>query len=467
MTRPRALLLAIAMLALVPTLVRAQTPPLGSPLVPPSATPPAPIGTLTHTHPILTFAGAVDNPTPLPLVNEPIPIVCAVECTEFSFSAATSAPFIVAIHSTIPGPNGAFNPNDGFDLYLYGPNGMLVDAANGIGADGQALVVKAPAPGTYTIVVTFTYAQDPNAGYRGEVRLMTGSTWQPAGCTRATIGGLRGCFELPVLQALPAYDLAVTGLPPVASTPLGFPLPLQAGTPTSCYIDESLGLTNPNPSLDKVQNPTLRCLRFTSNVRNVGAGLLEVRLPWVKSDGTSGFVPGACKAEQVVFTLGGEHATRPAGDCLFHVAHAHFHYKDLISYTLYQVGPGKKVATSQKASFCLADDEYFGFGTAGPNGARDFVGQPGCNVPADMENGSLYVDEGITPGWGDVYTWDTPDQYIDITSVPAGTYDLVMETNPLGTLLVAGPAKTCALTRLTLTADSVKAIATQAPIACP
>ena len=77
------------------------------------------------------------------------------------------------------------------------------------------------------------------------------------------------------------------------------------------------------------------------------------------------------------------------------------------------------------------------------------------------------MDEGVTPGWGDVYTWDTPDQFIDITTVPAGTYDLVMETNPMGTLLVAGPLKTCALTRLTLTATSVKAISTQAVIACP
>jgi hypothetical protein len=51
--------------------------------------------------------------------------------------------------------------------------------------------------------------------------------------------------------------------------------------------------------------------------------------------------------------------------------------------------------------------------------------------------------------------------------VPPGTYDLVMETNPMGTLLVDGPLKTCSLTRLTLTATSVKAISTQASIACP
>jgi hypothetical protein len=75
--------------------------------------------------------------------------------------------------------------------------------------------------------------------------------------------------------------------------------------------------------------------------------------------------------------------------------------------------------------------------------------------------------EGVTPGWGDVYTWDTPDQYVDVTTVPPGTYDLVEETNPNGALLVAGSAKTCAVTQLQLTADSVKAISSQSSVTCP
>jgi hypothetical protein len=467
--RPRSLLFAIVILALVPSFAGASsTPPLGSPVVPPSPTKPVAIGTVRPAEPILTFSGAVTNPTPLPLVNEPIPVVCAAECKEFTFTATTTMPFLVAIHGTVTGPNGTFNPNDGFDLYLYGPTGRLVDAANGIGADGQSIAVNKPTPGTYTIVVTFTYAEDPTAAYLGEVRLMSGTTWQPAGCTRTIVGGVRGCFELPVLQAVPAYDLAVSGLPPIASTPLGFPLPLMPGTPTSCYADETLGLAD--PSVGQLQNPTTRCLRFTSNVRNVGAGTLEVRLPWVKSDGTSGFVPGGCNAEQLVVTSRGEQAVRPAGPCEFHAAHGHFHYKDLIGYSLYQDAgglPGQRVGTSAKESFCLADDEYFGFGTAGPNGARGFVGQPGCNIPSDTSNGNVFVTMGVTPGWGDVYTWDTPDQFIDITNTPAGTYDLVMETNPHGSLLVAGSAQTCSLTRLTLTADAVHVDATQASITCP
>ena len=77
------------------------------------------------------------------------------------------------------------------------------------------------------------------------------------------------------------------------------------------------------------------------------------------------------------------------------------------------------------------------------------------------------VSEGLDPGWGDVYTWDTPDQFVDISAVPAGTYDLVERTNPSGRLLVAGPAETCSVTRLRLTDTGVDVTATYAEVPCP
>ena len=463
------LLISVA-LVLATAVARADTPPLGPPVVPPGP-PPKAIGSLGPGGPsspdrtILPFAGAVDNPTPLPLVNNPIPVVCAAECQEFTFNAATTSPFIVAIHSTLsPTKTGSFNPNDGFVLYEYGPDMLLEQSANGIGADGQAVVVQTPAKGIHTIVVTFTYAQDAGAAYTGEVRLMQPPSWMPPACTHTTIGSVTACFNLPRLRALPAYDVTVSGLPPIASTPLGFPLPVIVGTPTSCYIDETLGLTN--PAIPPQPTNITRCLRFTSDVQNVGTGQLTVQLPWLTSNGQSGFVPGQCHAQQVITYGRDQSVTRAAGDCLFHLAHAHFHYKDLISYTLYKHNTSDKVGTSQKASFCLADDEYFGYGTPGPNGPRDFVGQPGCNIP-DVVGNNLFVTEGITPGWGDVYTWDTPDQFIDISTTPPGTYDLIMETNPHGSLLVEGPQQTCALTVVELTATTVKTTSTQGSVPCP
>lgn len=462
------------------TAARATDPPPdlipAPPVVPPSTTPPTPIGTLGPPDHVITFNGAVTNPTPLPLVNSPAPLVCGPECQEFTFTNAGTHAFLVAVRSNVTAPDGTFNANDGFDLYVYDPSGKLAAAGNGIGANGQAVSVAQPKPGKYTIVVTFTYAEDQNASYQGEVRPMFGSTWNPLPCTRTTVNGEAGCYDLPVLQALPPYALAVNGLPPVASTPLGFPFPVSAPTATSCYVDETVPVGN--PSVGAVQHPTLRCLRFTSDVRNAGAGPLEVRIPLVTAGSagvSSAYVPGQCHAEQVLTTSTGTGVTRPAGDCLFHVQHAHFHYTDLLGYTLYGVIPGTTplgtigapVATSVKASFCLTDDDYWGFRSPTTNATRDFVGQPGCNLPANVGPDNSFIDEGIKPGWGDVYTWDTPGQYIDITTTPDGIYDLVEKTNPTGALLVAGPAQTCSLTQLKLTATSVSVLGTQSSVACP
>jgi hypothetical protein len=340
-------------------------------VVPPSPTAPQSIGVLNDasTTP-LAFAGDIGNPTPLPLVNSPVPAVCASPCKEFSFVDAASSNLLVALKNTVTN-NGAFNANDGFDLYVYGPAGTLLASANGIGANGQSVEITNPARGKYTIVVTFTYADDPNAAYVGEVRLESPSMWSaPTATCGVTVGTATGCFYLPVMQAVPAYDLQVSGLPPVASTPLGFPLPVSVPTNNSCYLDESFGLGDPSPS--GIQHPTTRCLRFTSDVQNAGAGVFEVQIPWAASNGAgapqSGFLPGGCHAQQVVTSVSGAQVTRPAGDCEFHVEHGHFHYTNLVSFTLYHYDPsapggiGAPVGSGLKESFCLTDDDFLLFG---------------------------------------------------------------------------------------------------------
>jgi hypothetical protein len=283
---------------------------------------------------------------------------------------------------------------------------------------------------------------------------------------------VKGCFILPKLEAVPAFDLHVDGLPPAASTPLGFPLPVSAPTTNSCYVDESLGVTQ--PAVGTVQHPVTRCLRFTTDVRNAGIGAFRVQIPWLVTEGASpvasGFVPGQCQARQAILTTTGKLVTRPAGACLFHAIHAHFHYQDLVSFALYAVTAdgrtGKQIGKSLKESFCLGDDDYFGFGSPGPNGPRGYVGQPGCNLPANPPP-EVTVDEGVSPGWGDVYTWDTPGQFVDISTTPPGTYDVIEKTNPSGTILVAGPQQTCARTRLQLSASGVKQLSTAAVVPCP
>jgi hypothetical protein len=335
------------------------------------------------------------------------------------------------------------------------------------------------------VVVTYTYAYDTGSGFQGEVRLEAKPAWTPLPATCGlTVSGVTGCFDLPQLRVLPAYALSTQGIPPVPSSPLGFPLPVNLPLPTSCYADEIIGLDN--LTVTGLSSPTLRCLRFTSDVQNVGSGPLAAEIPALATGANGqlqvGYVPGECQATQLVTTAAGAVVGRPAGSCEFHIEHGHFHYGDLLSYSLHRAGPGltigPSVAASHKESFCLSDDDYFGFATADINGPRTNVGQPDCNLPHQLSapvtgqpGTGTFIQEGITPGWGDVYTGDTPDQFIDVTHVPTGTYDLVEETNPTGHVLVAGPAQTCALTQLHLVAgplsDTVQQLATAASVPCP
>ena len=425
-------------------------------------------GPLSPAHPVLTFSRTFTAPTPLPVVSDPLPAVCssAAFCSEWSLRVATSSPFLVSIHNASPGVNA----NDGFNLFVYDPDGRMVASADGIGADGQSAAIggdpakgssqPTPGPGTYTIAVTMSYAEDNTFTYLGEARLLTPPSWPASRCT-----GAAPCDLLPQLDPVPPSDFHVDGLPPAPSTPLGFPLPVSAPTPNSCYTDETL------------QTGAQRCLRFTTDVRNTGAGVMELRYDFAgqnaSGQSTSGVLPGGCEATQLVYRSDGTWTTHDAGPCEFHLEHAHFHYKDLVTFSLHPVtatGLGATVANSTKESFCLADDDYFGFGTSGPaNGQRDYPGIPGCDIPSRLDPSTPAVDGvmGVTPGWGDVYTWDTPDQFLDITNVADGEYAVVEQANPDGFLEVAGTQRPCSSSTIQLKAGTVTVLSQSASITCP
>lgn len=86
--------------------------------------------------------------------------------------------------------------------------------------------------------------------------------------------------------------------------------------------------------------------------------------------------------------------------------HGHIHYKGYAEYLLYDAD-GQEMAVGFKNGFCVMDVDCFGGGT----------GQYGCG------------NMGISAGCADVYGSGTSCNWIDITSVPEGTYTLVVRTN--------------------------------------
>lgn len=434
-----------------------------------------PIGSgtpLDSSHPVLDFEGSFSSPIPVPTVNPQglIPQQCVQYCQEFSLDVATAQPVLVSIENS----NGSID--DGLDLYVYDPSDNLVASDNGIGNNGEAVEIPKPAQGTYTIVVTITYADNPVVQYLGEARIMAPPSWQQTPTCGITVGGHTGCFYLPSLVALPATDLHVSGLPPIPSTSAGFPIPANVPVPTSCYLNETLGLDSPSAS--NLENPVTRCLRFTTDVQNVGAGPLQVQALYAQA-GTSpqvGFVPGECAAEQVVYATDGSTHTRPAGSCEAYLLGTppQLPYGNVVAFSLYDVLPsgalGSQVDSAYKASYCLTDDVYFGFGTSGPNSPNQFTGQPNCSGPSQVEQSATGADawavEGISPGWGDLYTWDTADQYLNITGLPDGVYAIVERVNPNGDMLASSPDP-CSYTDVLLTQSTATATGSGYLTTCP
>ena len=89
--------------------------------------------------------------------------------------------------------------------------------------------------------------------------------------------------------------------------------------------------------------------------------------------------------------------------------HGHYHLKGLATYRLLTLS-GRQVAKTYKQGFCLRDDRPK-FSNAG---SQKYT----CDY------------QGISAGWQDVYDKSLDCQWVDITYVPAGYYNLEITVNP-------------------------------------
>ncbi len=185
-------------------------------------------------------------------------------------------------------------------------------------------------------------------------------------------------------------------------------------------------------------------LRFTSAEENVGDGplLLFGRRDSTRQDtmtvrqalrnGTDGSIPGSYAAAQ-----------RATGAFTYYepaLAHQHWHLMNFEHFALVS-RQGKTVVTDRKNGFCLGDR----FRVADIGRLNHVPGDTGAdadlaetlreNMCRHHEPTALDVLEGISVGAGDDYKYTVDFQWLDITRVPAGTYDLVNTVNADRTLL--------------------------------
>ena len=89
--------------------------------------------------------------------------------------------------------------------------------------------------------------------------------------------------------------------------------------------------------------------------------------------------------------------------------HEHYHLKGLATYRVLTLS-GRQVARTYKQGFCLRDDYAV--------------------MPRADDAKYTCDDQGISVGWLDHYYKSLDCQWVDITGVPPGKYNLVITVNP-------------------------------------
>jgi hypothetical protein len=153
-------------------------------------------------------------------------------------------------------------------------------------------------------------------------------------------------------------------------------------------------------------------LGFRSAVRNVGAGPLII----------SGYRPdrsvGTMVADQAVARAGAPLRVFSRVGRLRYVVspdHRHWHLLGFERYELARAG-GRVLVRDHKTGFCLGDR----YGTGKPS----WVSRCGLGEPA-----RLGIEEGISVGFGDAYAANLEGQYLPLSGLPGGRYELIHRVN--------------------------------------
>ena len=173
-----------------------------------------------------------------------------------------------------------------------------------------------------------------------------------------------------------------------------------------------------------------RLLRFSNTIVNLGEGPLEL-IP------TNNAATAKTDAYQRLYSHDDNGnwyvaSTVYVGTFVFHPQHNHWHFEDFARYELRAAAPDGSlgstvVASSDKVSFCLTDSELF-------DSSLEHAGKE-TYIPCDATD-----PQGISVGWGDVYTWDLYGQSLDITGLLEGDYWLVSTADPENLLDEGGGA---------------------------
>jgi hypothetical protein len=192
------------------------------------------------------------------------------------------------------------------------------------------------------------------------------------------------------------------------------------------------------------QSDGRRLLRFSAIIVNVGSGPMEVRSQRATTS-------SSWSSAQVIYDdAGGSRTVATPGVQLVYGGdgHNHWHIKDLEQYRLEPTsGSGERVGS--KAGFCFFDNYPYKLSLPG---APQTVQYPRTVCGSAT---SRTLRHGLSVGWGDKYQWSLPDQYIDTTGLPDGTYRLWATADQANQFLESNDANNSTWVNLRIDASGV------------
>jgi hypothetical protein len=238
---------------------------------------------------------------------------------------------------------------------------------------------------------------------------------------------------LPDLRILPQRGVTFDSPPPFFDD-------TAAAEGSSCFSSEVL------------EQGARTCLRFGQAAENAGSGPLDLRYS-VDPDDPSADAP----AVQLVHLSDRTVQPHQAGWMDYHASHQHFHFEAFSQSWLYRLDDTGRpdsapAATGRKNGFCMADTEMARWGQKGD--APQTFPAPRCLFPIGQEDGRDLYKNGISVGWADEYTWNLPDQMIEVSGLTDGRYRLVTRVDADDRLLEADETNNCVALDLELSSLS-------------
>ncbi|HWT95791.1 MAG TPA: lysyl oxidase family protein [Solirubrobacteraceae bacterium] len=188
-------------------------------------------------------------------------------------------------------------------------------------------------------------------------------------------------------------------------------------------------------------------LRFDGHVHNRGPGPLEMEGRNPSPFGPNLAPPTMGTVVQNVDRGDGTMVPRPSTAAMVYETnddHKHWHFKEAARYSLWSSDGAAEVAPAQKAGFCLTDSEPVEAPDPSGIGLGHYEdptfcqwGNPQLKTPRPGKPQVDSVVTGISGGWRDTYSYDLFFQWIDISNVAPGAYQLRNEADPFNIVVEA------------------------------